>query len=159
MAELAAEKSRFKRLEVYGDAVVRPGAAGEIDLCTATIPAGQWAWISLLQAVTLNPTTTLLNRIVTGVQWRLYAGDLKGASTKPVNLGAVDPIQRWTFTDGTPCARNILVSPAQTLVFRVVWDPATSPVAITHVAGAIVGVSFDAEALSEFDALAFLDTP
>ncbi|MFA6031204.1 MAG: hypothetical protein WC969_15230 [Elusimicrobiota bacterium] len=156
-----AENSRFQRLEVYGAAVARPVAAGEVDLCQIVTAAGQYAFVSVLQAVQLNPTTTVLSRLVTGLSWRLYIADQGGKSPKPVAFGpgAAAQDQVWTFTDGTPAGRNILVAPNHTLIFRAFIDPATAPATITHVAGAIVGVMFHEQSLEEFALLSLVDKP
>ena len=158
--EVRAEFSRFRRAEVYGALVPVPGIDSELELCKLVVPQGQWAWVNVIQSVQVNPTTTVLPRIVPGLSWRLYgSGDVKATSPKAVNWQAAGPDQTWTFTDGRPAGRNIVVAPATTLIVRANFTVASLPATLQGVSAAIVGLLFDSDVMNELEALGFLSLP
>ncbi len=144
-----AEQCAFTRTEEYGPNIARPVGAGEVDLCKVTVPSGYYGSFSIIQG--LNTNAAILTRVIPGLTWLIYGSDLRGANPKPVNVGpgADSQAQRWTFDDGRPAIRNVLVLPATTLILRANFDPATAPASILGLSGALVGWTWKGETMTE----------
>jgi len=145
-----AENARIARIETFGPEVAPPGGPGFgfARLVSLTVPAGKVALVDLVQALTLNPTTTVLSRVVAGLSWRAQVTDLAGANPQTLPLDPDGGDIRWTFLDGQPAVRNVLVTPARRLVWGAVVTGAL-PGSVTQLVGGIRGYLFDADALTE----------
>lgn len=161
--EVFAERARFSRLETWSPAFLPVPAAPPADvfleLVRVAVPAGKYAFVDLVAALSLNPTTTIPLRIVPGVVWSAFIGDDKGGNPKPLPLDPNNGSAPWTYTDGTPIVRNLLVTPAKTLIFGATLTIASVPGTVAGLAAGIQGFLFDAESLSERDLIALTGTP
>jgi hypothetical protein len=151
-----AKDARFERSSILGDAVAVAG--GFLPLAETMVPDGKIGLFNLVQSVRVNPSTTVLDRQVAGLTWRARVKDPQG-NARNLNLDPNAGLIRWTFTDGTPVAVNVLVLPTYTLEWGAVVDAATLPATVTHLAGGIVGWLFNADTFTEDQLLGLVSTP
>lgn len=154
---ILAERARFKQFQTRGPAIAKPVApvtGGFLELVKIVCPTGQFALVDLVQAVVVTPSTTVLDLFLPGFTWQAYIADLDGKGRKPLQLDQVQSSVLWTFTDGRPVVRNLMVVEAKTLSWGIeVTDHTLIPAAIVSFAGAIVGTSWTSGGISEQELL------
>lgn len=143
---------------VDGAPAVFAGAGDDLQgAVSLAVPEGGLAVLSLYGQLVVNPSTTVLDRVVDGVEWgaalrRAISGQ---GQVQPYALDGGDGSNgrlRWTYQDGTrPVARVLVQGPC---VFRFgAVQTAAVPVTVTAVACALRGVLLPASDAALAEAL------
>jgi hypothetical protein len=145
--------ARVRSVNELGPWVAKPGANGFLPLLTLDLDAGRALLVNLHQAVQVNPTTTVLDRLIAGLDWKLFVVE-KGATLEASQTAAQEMkvwkrANAWTYVDGHPVARRVYVEAASGRGSTVSWGIdvaafATIPAAIVSFAGAVHGYEIPA---------------
>lgn len=144
-------KLLWRSVNEFGAFVAKPGA-GAVDflkLVSIRVPRGRLAIVTLYQALNLDPSNAVQNRIVSGLEWQLRTTTAQRGTADAVAIGAGSGGKvPWTFNSGVPVARNVFVSRESD--FELEWgvtinDVANLPVELLGFAGGIVGVEVPSE--------------
>lgn len=162
-AQLApGESGPVKPVHAWSDSVALPGADGFLTVIDYQVRVGHYALVSLVQGVKTNTPGQALPRVIPGIVWKLQIaeGDT-GRNAKEADVSPAGGSILWTFNDGTPVVRNLMVAPGKRLIFGADISLAAIPGAlgITDLLGAVLGFEWTDRTVSASDIFPLYVTP